>query len=682
MTTGPQQPAPERPYARVLPLVGVAHLDRLFDYKLTDKQHEDATPGVRLRVRFAGRLVDAFLIDRAEQPEYDGSLAWVDRVVSPEPVLSQETWELVQSLALRYGGTRSDVLRAVIPPRHAAAEKSCTSGSWESLGKIQEPDLSPWSSYAYGESFVDAVLGGAAARAAWQIAPGDQYGETLASLAVAVAKKGGGVLIVVPDHKRVEWIETALRQLVSAAQITVLESTLGPQARYRRFLSILHGQARIVVGTRAAAYAPVKNLRLAVIMDDGDENLVDPRAPYIHAREVLTTRAARTGCALLVAGYSRTAEAQLMVEAGWLNNLVSPRQALRGTMPRVQAAGDSDAALAKDPLARASRLPQVAYEAIRQALDREEPALILTPRSGYVPALACGHCRSVARCRTCHGPMELPASPDGSPVTPTCRWCGRPDGRFRCGECGSTTLRAVVVGTDRTAEELGRAFPGVPVTASGGAKIVRSIASGARIVAATPGAEPAVEIDGVLQQRGYGAAIFVDTWALLGRPDLRATEKALAAWMSAAAKVNAASLGGRVIVTADPALPVVQQLIRWDPVDAARRELEERRSADFPPAVHLVAVDGVASALAAFTQAAELPDSAELLGPVDLPAGVTVPAHYLQSNNGSLGPAQRLIIRVPLSAREELGHALRRAAARRPQSAPSYRVQVDPFAVG
>ena len=79
-------------------------------------------------------------------------------------------------------------------------------------------------------------------------------------------------------------LEAALRELVSPRQITVLAAGLGPESRYRRYLDILHGSGRLVIGTRSAAYAPVANLRLAVILDDGDDNLVDPRAPYVHAR--------------------------------------------------------------------------------------------------------------------------------------------------------------------------------------------------------------------------------------------------------------------------------------------------------------------------------------------------------------------------------------------------------------
>ena len=84
MTVG-RQAAEHEPIARVLPMLTVPHLDREFDYLVAADMSDDAQPGVRVKVRFNGRLVDA--------------------------------------VAARYAGTRADVLRLAIPPRHATVEK-------------------------------------------------------------------------------------------------------------------------------------------------------------------------------------------------------------------------------------------------------------------------------------------------------------------------------------------------------------------------------------------------------------------------------------------------------------------------------------------------------------------------------------------------------------------------------
>ena len=79
-------------------MLGLAHLDRPFDYLIDAEQDADAVPGVRVRVRFSGRLVDGFLLDRVEESEHPGKLGWLERIVSPEPVLSPEMMLVCLSL--------------------------------------------------------------------------------------------------------------------------------------------------------------------------------------------------------------------------------------------------------------------------------------------------------------------------------------------------------------------------------------------------------------------------------------------------------------------------------------------------------------------------------------------------------------------------------------------------------
>ena len=112
--------------------------------------------------------------------------------------------------------------------------------------------------------------------------------------------------------------------------------------------------------------------------------------------------------------------------------------------------------------------------------------------------------------------------------------------------------------------------------------------------------------------------MLLDGWALLGRPSLRAAEEALRRWLNAAALVRPGASGGAVTVVAEAALPVVQALIRWDPVTHADRELAEREALRFPPAVRMAAVSGPGRAVAELLAAAVLPPEADILGPIPL----------------------------------------------------------------
>ncbi|WP_396902520.1 primosomal protein N' [Mycolicibacterium sp.] len=659
--------ASHEPIARVLPLLTVPHLDREFDYLVSEEQSDDAQPGVRVRVRFNGRLVDAYLLERRSDTDHTGKLGWLDRVVSPEPVLTPEIRRLIDAVAARYAGTRADVLRLAVPPRHARVEKQAPEEP-EPASAVPV-DTSAWARYGRGEQFLTAVGEGRAARAVWQALPGESWARRLAEAAAVAVNAGLGVVAVVPDQRDVDALYAAATERVPESRVVALSAGLGPSARYRRWLAVLRGQAQVVIGTRSAVFAPVSNLGLVLVWDDGDDNLAEPRAPYPHAREVAMLRAHQLRCAAIIGGYARTAEAQALVRTRWAHDVVAARPVVRAAAPRVVALEDSGFAQERDPAAHTARLPSMALQAARAALQAQHPVLIQVPRRGYVPALACARCRAVTRCRHCTGPLALP---DRGSAAAECRWCGRAEPALRCARCGSDAVRAVVVGARRTAEELGRAFPGTSVITSGGDAVVGAVGSGPALVVSTPGAEPMAE-------GGYGAALLLDAWALLGRQDLRAAEDTMRRWMAAAALVRPRVDGGVVAVVAESAIATVQALIRWDPVGHADTELDARGEVGLPPAVHMAAIDGTSAAVKALLETAQLPAVAETLGPVDLPAGARRPPGL-----DADAEVSRMLVRVPRDGGLELAAALRRATAvlsARKDQQPC-RIQIDPLHIG
>jgi primosomal protein N' (replication factor Y) len=665
------------PVARVLVDVPLAHLDRPFDYLVPERLAESAVPGCRVRVRFAGQLVSGYLLDRVAVSEHQGRLAALERVVSPEPVLTPEIAALAREVADRYAGTMADVLRLAIPPRHAGAETaartrapSATNGDAPDAPLAQgapgaaaegapgaagapplvRPEPGPWARYQQGAAFLAALADGRAPRAVWTALPGRDWPEEIARAAGTAAATGRGSLIVVPDARDLGLVDAALARTLGPGRHVSLAAGLGPAERYRRWLAVARGEIRVVAGTRAAMFAPVTGLGLVVVWDDGDDLHAEPRAPYPHAREVLALRAHRARAAALIGGFARTAEATSLVASGWARAVTAPRDVVRRFAPDVRATGD-DAELARDEAARTARIPGLALRAARAALDRG-PVLVQVPRRGYLTAVACERCRAAARCVTCGGPLAVAAS--GAPAG--CRWCGRSDAEWRCPACGHGRLRAVVAGSRRTAEELARAFPGAPVIVSAGAATIDSVPPRPALVVATPGAEP--QVDG-----GYAAAVLLDGWVLLGRPSLAAAQEALRRWLNAAALTAPGSAGGTVILVAEAALPVAQALIRWDPVTHAERELAEREALGFPPAVRMAAVTGSAGAVAGFLADTVLPAEAEVIG--------TVPA----------GPDKvRALIRIPRPGALALAAALRQAQATRTarKDTGQVRVQLDP----
>ncbi|MEF9881777.1 primosomal protein N' [Streptomyces sp. P9-A4] len=670
--------AKELPVARVVVNKGALHLDQFFDYAVPEELDAAAQPGVRVRVRFGagshqvkngrregGRLIDGFLVERLAASDYSGPLAALADVVSPEPVLGPELLGLARAVADRYAGSLADVLQLAVPPRSARAEGRSSPAP---LPPPAAPEPGTWTRYERGPAFLDSLARGGAPRAVWNALPGPHWAEEIARAVAATLASGRGALVVVPDGRAAGRVDAALTTVLGEGRHALLTAEAGPEKRYAQWLAVRRGAVRAVVGTRAAMFAPVRDLGLAVIWDDGDGSHSEPHAPQPHARDVLLLRAAHDRCAFLLGSTSCTVEAAQLVESGWAGPIGAGREQVRRAAPLIRTVGDGE--LARDEAARAARLPSLAWQAVREGL-RTGPVLVQVPRRGYVPRLACERCRTPARCRHCAGPLEAPEQQELR-----CGWCGRGAPDWTCVECGSNRLRAQVVGARRTAEELGRAFPAVPVRTSGRDHVLDSVPGRPALVVSTPGAEPVAE-------GGYAAALLLDGWAMLGRPDLRAGEEALRRWIDAASLVRGQPEGGTVVVVAEPTLRPVQALVRWDPVGHAQRELAERAELGFPPVSRMAAVTGPPEAVEGFLAGAGLPGDAEILGPVPLP--VVRPGGPRRPGDPPPGEQwDRALVRVPPGSGAALAAALKQARAGRLArgGGDPVRIRVDPPDIG
>jgi primosomal protein N' (replication factor Y) (superfamily II helicase) len=669
----PELSQPELPVARVAVDIPLSHLDRPFDYAVTAEQDVVAVPGVRVRVRFAGRLRDGFILERVAVADHDGALAPLYKIISSEPVLTPEIARLIRKVADHYAGTFADVMRLAVPPRHAATELAERVDTRHQLP--DDPPAGPLVDYPTGTGFLAALRSGGQPRAVWQVTPsaahsGD-WALSLATAARACVEGGRGAVIIVPDQADLDQLSGACTQVLGAPGFAVLVAEAGPAARYRAFLAALCGQVRVVIGNRAAAYAPVHDLGLVAIWDDGDDLLAEQRAPYPHAREVLALRAHQAQAAALFAGYARTAELQAWLERGWLRELADDRAVVRHTAPRVKVTADSDFALERDPAARAARLPHEVFDLMRATLP-QGPVLVQVPRAGYLVALVCQECREPARCGFCGGPTRAPATgPAATTARMGCTWCGRLQIDWECPICASRRVRAPIVGAERTAEELGKAFPQTPVRQSIGGKRIASVADTSAIVVATPGAEPPAV-------GGYAGAVLLDTPLLLLRQDLRAAEEALRRWLNVVALVRSGVDGGSVIAVGESSGRALQALVRIDPGGFASRELADRAAARFPPAVTLITVEGPNDALTELVSLVHPPPHAELLGPAELEVQQPSADHAAELI------IQRLILRAPLSERPQLVRAVKEAAAVRTarKSSGPLRIRVDPADFG
>ncbi len=607
--------AAELPVAQIIIDSPLPHLDRLFDYSVPAELDAEAQVGARVRVKFSGQDLNGFLVARIADSQSE-RLVPLARVYSPVAVLTPAVLELARRVAARCSGTVADVLRVAVPPRVASQEKVFLAKGSNAGATPHEPTPHlgpfPFPEYAHAEDFLTRLAMGEAPKAVLASLAGFgvySWHNQLAHAVAACQISGRGAIVVVPDLRDLELLEQAFAAVLDAGTFLRLTADDPPSLRYANFLKVLAGEVKIVIGTRSAAYAPVADLGLVCCWDDGDELHVERRSPYQHSRDVLLLRSEIEDTAVLMAGHARSSQSQRLVATGWAQALVSGRGAVRTSTARIISTADSYE-MERDPTAALARLPHRAWETAKAAV-KFGPVLVQVARTGYAPALACQRCRDVARCRHCTGPLMQARTAGSSSIMVTCTWCGVAETAFSCSHCGFHELRAISVGALRTAEELGRAFPSVPVISSSGEHIKNTVPDKPAIVVATIGAEP-------VAAHGYAAALLLDGDSMLRRETLRAGEETLRRWMNAAALVRPAKDGGIVVVTADDSIEV-SALVRWDPAGYAEREFMLHHELQLPPAVRVAALTGRENDVEAFVAALDLPVGVRVVGPAPLP---------------------------------------------------------------
>ena len=701
--------------ARVLIDSPLPQLDHLFSYSVPVELVEQVAVGVRVKVPFrsGGRVVDAYVIELFDprsssasttDAAYRGALSPLDSVVSTAVVLTPAVWKLARRLADRAAGNASDIIRLAVPPRQVRVEKA-----WLAAQAAAAVAPAPGSSAAPGPALPGPAVPDAPVMSAGpsataiptpsptehpshplaptgvalvppafvgyptgrldsaiiehhrvaiaaipelvQLEDGTTIGrwaQTLAELAIATLGAGQSAILCVPDFRDQDQVQAALTQLAPTLPLSRVDARQPNPDRYRAFLACLEPAPRIILGNRSAVYAPAQNLGLIAVWDDGDPLYTEPLSPYVNTRDAALVRQADSECALVFLGHSRSVETERLVELGYLAD-VSPAA---DRHPRIIP---TDFQSEPDQQARAARIPSAAWQAAREALDHG-PVLVQVASPGYAPMLACQSCKKAARCTHCQGPLGLKSAS----AVPSCRWCGALAADWTCAHCEGTKLRVVTLGTGRTAEELGRAFPGARVIVADGDHTIQSLGAEPALVIATRGAEP-------VPTGGYRAILILDGERMLARESLRVGEDCLRWWSNAAAL----AAPGAPVILAGVGGALARALNAWQPFIFAASELADRRQLRFPPAVRVASVTGTAADVDAALADLGAVAGLDVLGPVDTEA-----------------PLVRAVVRFAYARGDEVAHALkaavvRNAAKRRKpksgsfQPAPTLKVRFD-----
>ena len=557
------------PYARVRVDTGVFHLDQLYDYQIPEKLSSSIQVGVRVQIPFGNRETEGIVVDRVEEPERAGNLKIITKVLSVVPVATTQSLHLIDSIATHYACNPWDLIRSAIPPRVASVDKS----------------------FLYGMPNVEK---GSKKSIEFQtLAPFIKAHNQLVPL-VKENLRAGSVLIVAPDEKDVDLIIAGLR--VSGVSALKLTAAMTREERYRNYLLAIHGPNSIVVGTRSAIFAPIKNLATVIIHKESSYDHYEMRSPGWNTRAVGLIRSNLESLKLILTGFSPSIEVSQLIDEREVKYLNS-----RETV-KVKAFTPSEGSL----------LPGRIFVDIKKALA-VGPVLFIAPRKGYGNALLCAHCRNVAACE-CGG--RLSVSDKGK--APSCVHCGKGFQQWKCSFCNRDKQYLAGRGIERAAEEISRAFPNFPVVVSAGDVIKDRIDPKPALVLATPGAQP--QVDG-----GYAAVVILDGLRFFAHTDLRTQERARELFLETASLI---SFQGVVLLVIDDSHPIVSAIARWNVAPLLKRELSERSEMILPPSVFsvILVMDQsigvqIANGLKKASLEGRIPQSSRIYGPTEISKG-------------------------------------------------------------
>jgi primosomal protein N' (replication factor Y) (superfamily II helicase) len=576
---------------RVLP--DVPAIDREFDYLVPEHLGDQVRVGTVVRVELHGRRVRGWVVADDVEPAPDLQLRPLAKVTGHGP--TPELIDLARWAAWRWTGRTASILRTATPEPAVRSIPKAPSRSDPARG-VRIP-------------LVEAALD-TGNPVLLRLPPG---ADLLVVVQAAVAR--GNALVLCPTIAMARGLATRLRRSGATVALHPRDWALG-------------AAGATVVGTRAAAWAPVADLAAVVVLDEHDEAHQQEQTPTWHGREVALERARRAGVPCVLTSPCPSLEAMAAADLR-----SSSRSAERSGWPPVLVADRRE----EDPLRAGLFSPAL----VRAARDGGRVLCVLN-RTGRARLLACTACGALARCDACDAAVEQLGDDELR-----CRRCGttRPP---LCTACGSSKLRYVRAGITRVREDL-EALLGEPV-AEVAAGADPGDAAGARVVVGT---------EAVLHQIGRADVVaFLDLDQELLAPRYRAAEQALAL-LARAARVLAASGPGRagrsagrlVLQTRQPDHEVVQAAVHADPTRVSDAEADRRALLRFPPVVALAAVSGAGAP--AYVEALGTPLGVEVLGPAD----------------------GRWLLRAPDS------RTLADALADVPRPAERVRIEVDPLRV-
>jgi primosomal protein N' (replication factor Y) len=403
--------------------------------------------------------------------------------------------------------------------------------------------------------------------------------------------RGKTALVLVPEIALTLWIGRQCRSWFGARfeGVAVLHSALSDVERAREWWRARNGEARVVVGTRSAVFAPLENVGLIIVDEEQENSFKQEETPRYHGRDVAIVRAKMEGALALLGSATPSMETYHHARSGKYELLMLASRVAERSLASVEVVD-----LREDfqQTHQASPISAALHTGIQECLTNGTQALVLINRRGYSWSVLCRSCGASVQCVNCSISMTHHKHRDRL----ECHYCGSIQQiPKRCPKCQSKYVYFFGEGSEHLEERLRKDFPGARI-----ARLDRDTARTKRQYQETLGAFAGGALDILVgtQMLAKGHDFqrvtlvgVVSADSSLSLPDFRAAERTFQLLMQVAGRAGRGELKGRVLIqTFYPEHYAIQDAVKQDYSAFFERELNFRRMMAYPPFTSLANV--------------------------------------------------------------------------------------------
>jgi primosomal protein N' (replication factor Y) len=396
-----------------------------------------------------------------------------------------------------------------------------------------------------------------------------------------VLAAGRSAILLVPEIGLTPQAAANLHEIFGP-QVAILHSALSDAERAEQWHRIRKGEARVVVGTRSAVFAPVRDLALIVVDEEQDASYKQEEMPRYHGRDVAVMRGKLCGAAVVLGSATPAMESFHNAQAGKYALLELPERVEQRPLPEVELV---DMRAEFQQTGEEHVFSRRLVEEIRERLQRGEQAMILLNRRGYSPVVLCRSCGETVQCRNC----AITLTHHRRAQRMMCHYCGYQEAVPRvCPKCASEYIYFLGTGSEKLEDLLHGAFPTARI-----GRLDRDTVRGRedfeRVLSALHAGELDLLVGTQMIAKGHdihGVTLVgvVGADFALGFPDFRAAERTFQLLTQVAGRAGRGSTPGKVILqTYNSEHYAIRFAERQDYREFYEKELQYRRWMHYPP---------------------------------------------------------------------------------------------------